>query len=110
LDKRYNKNDPVEVARIWTQRGAKLIHIIDLDAALYKNPNTDLILNIAKKHETSLQVGGGIRTPETARKVILSGADVIVTGTLIESEEDTTSSLREMISSMEEGWRERKWG
>ncbi|MGA1792355.1 MAG: geranylgeranylglyceryl/heptaprenylglyceryl phosphate synthase [Thermoplasmatota archaeon] len=55
-------------------------------------------------------VGGGIRTPETARKVILSGADIIVTGTLIESEEDTTSSLKKMISSMEEGWRERKWG
>ncbi|MGA1866104.1 MAG: geranylgeranylglyceryl/heptaprenylglyceryl phosphate synthase [Thermoplasmatota archaeon] len=55
-------------------------------------------------------VGGGIRTPGSARTTILHGADIVVTGTLIESEADTTSLLRKMIASMEEGWRERNWG
>ena len=46
-------------------------------------------------------VGGGIKTPAAARDTVMNGADIIVTGTLIESDEDTTTSLREMIGSME---------
>lgn len=44
-------------------------------------------------------VGGGIRTKEDARKVAQAGADIIVTGTLVEN----TSNIKEKISEIVEG-------
>ncbi|MBN1389500.1 MAG: geranylgeranylglyceryl/heptaprenylglyceryl phosphate synthase [Candidatus Thermoplasmatota archaeon] len=70
----------------------------------------DIIQAVRSAVDIPVIVGGGIRTPGSARSTVLHGADMIVTGTLVESNADTTSSLREMIASMEEGWRERKWG
>jgi phosphoglycerol geranylgeranyltransferase len=44
-------------------------------------------------------VGGGIRTRENARKVAQAGADIIVTGTVVEN----TSNIKEKISEIVEG-------
>jgi phosphoglycerol geranylgeranyltransferase len=44
-------------------------------------------------------VGGGIRTGEAARKVAQAGADIIVTGTVVEN----TSHIKEKISEIVEG-------
>jgi len=57
-----------------------------------------------------LIVGGGIRSPEAARMAVMSGADIIVTGTMVETEDDTTSAVRELVAAMEEGWRARDTG
>ena len=43
-----------------------------------------------------LIVGGGIRTPESARKVIEAGADIVVTGTFVE----TSQSLKEEMTAL----------
>ena len=34
---------PLEVARFWSSKGAELLHIIDLDAALSKGDNWDVL-------------------------------------------------------------------
>ncbi|OPX59550.1 MAG: Geranylgeranylglyceryl phosphate synthase [Methanobacterium sp. PtaB.Bin024] len=44
-------------------------------------------------------VGGGIRTGEAAQKVAQAGADIIVTGTVVEN----TSNIKEKISEIVEG-------
>lgn len=44
-------------------------------------------------------VGGGIRTGEAAKKVSKAGADIIVTGTVVEN----TSNIKEKISEIVEG-------
>jgi len=57
--------------------GAKRIHIIDIDAALDKGNNLDLILEIVKdltERGIETQVGGGLRDPITIRRVIEAGA------------------------------------
>jgi phosphoribosylformimino-5-aminoimidazole carboxamide ribotide isomerase len=75
-------DDPAEVAKEFRQAGADYIHIVDLDGAKAKQPvNTDVIERIAKTPGTSLQVGGGIRSLDSAAKV-LKYADRVIIGTV----------------------------
>lgn len=78
----YETRDPLSMARIWTEQGADRLHIIDLDAALGKGSNKELIREIAKSVDTSLQVGGGIRTVETARRFLDMGVERIILGSM----------------------------
>jgi phosphoglycerol geranylgeranyltransferase len=54
-----------------------------------------------------LIVGGGIKHRDQARELARAGADVIVTGNIIE-ERGAASTLREIIGGIEEGIDERK--
>jgi phosphoribosylformimino-5-aminoimidazole carboxamide ribotide isomerase len=76
----YSVTSPVEAALEWKSRGARLVHIIDLDAALGKQPNTETILEIAEM--VPLQVGGGIRSVETAKKLLDGGVQRIILGSM----------------------------
>ena len=58
-------------------------------------PVPDAIISAVKNAtEVILIVGGGIRTPQAASKAVAAGADIIVTGTLVE----TSNRLKEDIS------------
>jgi phosphoglycerol geranylgeranyltransferase len=46
-----------------------------------------------------LIVGGGIRTPEAASSVAKAGADIVVTGTVVERTKDG-ESLRKIIEAV----------
>lgn len=75
-------DDPAEVAKEFKQAGAAYIHIVDLDGAKAKQPvNTDVIKRIAKTSGISLQVGGGIRSLDSAAE-ILKYADRVIIGTI----------------------------
>ncbi|HID71584.1 MAG TPA: geranylgeranylglyceryl/heptaprenylglyceryl phosphate synthase, partial [Thermoplasmata archaeon] len=47
-----------------------------------------------------LIVGGGIRTPEQAKIVAESGADIVVTGTVVEESGASSSLLSEIIRAV----------
>ncbi|MDR0911911.1 MAG: geranylgeranylglyceryl/heptaprenylglyceryl phosphate synthase [Methanobrevibacter sp.] len=47
-----------------------------------------------------LVVGGGIRTADDAYEVAISGADVIVTGTVVEETDDVESKISEIIEAI----------
>jgi phosphoglycerol geranylgeranyltransferase len=47
-----------------------------------------------------LIVGGGIRDPETARSIAGAGADIIVTGTVVEENDDVEYVLREIVMAL----------
>lgn len=55
-----------------------------------------------------LIVGGGIRNGETAKEIVKAGADIIVTGTIVEESSDVERELRSIINGMRMGFRERK--
>lgn len=59
----------------------------------------EMIAAVAKHCSLPLIVGGGIRTPEEARKKVLAGANFIVTGTVFESK-GNTSLLKEFAEAI----------
>ena len=74
--------DPVERAREWERRGARAIHVVDLDGAQTGRPvQLDLVCRIANSVGVPLQVGGGVRALEDLRSLREVGATRIVMGT-----------------------------
>ena len=61
------------------------VHVIDLDAAMGKGSNKDIIRDICS--ELKCRVGGGIRTVGKAREIISLGADKIIVGSQAFSED-----------------------
>lgn len=74
--------DPLAVARMWESMGAPLIHVVDLDAALGRGDNMEVISGVICGVNIPVQVGGGIRSIERARRLIDMGAERIVIGSL----------------------------
>lgn len=74
--------DPVEMASIWVSRGAKRIHIADLDGAFQGKPgNLDKLERIRKLIKVPIQIGGGIRSMESIHAAFKAGADRVILGT-----------------------------
>jgi phosphoribosylformimino-5-aminoimidazole carboxamide ribotide isomerase len=76
------ENDPFKVAVDWQKRGAKRLHLIDLDGAFAGAPvNSELVAAVCRELSIPVQIGGGIRTLETAQAYAETGADRIIIGT-----------------------------
>ncbi len=76
-------DNPVEVAEMWVKKGAKVLHVIDLDGAFKgRLRHEDIILEIRKRLDVEIQVGGGIRSIETAKRLLEFGIDRIILGTI----------------------------
>jgi phosphoribosylformimino-5-aminoimidazole carboxamide ribotide isomerase len=74
--------DPVERAREWERRGARAIHVVDLDGAREGRPvQLNLVQTMARSVDVPLQVGGGVRSLEDLRAVRGAGASRVVIGT-----------------------------
>ncbi len=73
---------PVEAAKRWRDEGAGKLHIIDLDAAFALGNNQDVIAEVAKNVKLPIQVGGGIRSVETAEKLFQTGITQVILGAL----------------------------
>ncbi|WP_320047882.1 1-(5-phosphoribosyl)-5-[(5-phosphoribosylamino)methylideneamino]imidazole-4-carboxamide isomerase [uncultured Ilyobacter sp.] len=73
---------PWEVAKGFEEKGAEWIHLVDLDGAKDgENKNLDVIKKIREVVNVKLQLGGGIRTLETAEMLLNMGIDRIILGT-----------------------------
>src|SRR4029079_3204802 len=74
--------DVTEVAGRWQQKGAGLIHVVDLNGAVDGEPkNLPHIESVMKTVRVKVQVGGGIRTIETIRRYLNAGVSRVVLGT-----------------------------
>ena len=76
---RYS-DDPVKVAGQWREQGADLVHVVDLSGAKTGVPDRR-IWRVMSEAGIPYQVGGGIRTAETARAALAAGAQRVVMGT-----------------------------
>ena len=75
-------NNPAKVAKIWEDKGAKILHIVDLDGALEgRSKNLDVIQEIVKSVNIPVQLGGGIRSLDTIRELLDMGVDRVILGT-----------------------------
>ena len=70
----YDDN-PLEVAVAWEKRGAKKLHVIDLDGAFEGTPqNSSLVESILLNVRIPTQVGGGVRSPRPVDRYLSAGA------------------------------------
>jgi phosphoribosylformimino-5-aminoimidazole carboxamide ribotide isomerase len=74
-------DDPVEVARGWTQQGFRRLHLVDLDAATGRGSNAMLVEEILRDVDATFQVGGGVRESDDVERLLRDGAEWVVVGT-----------------------------
>ncbi len=76
-------DDPVGMADHWVSLGTKRLHLVDLDGAFAGKPvNHEAIERIAKNHpQLTIQLGGGIRSPEIIEAYLTAGVDYVIIGT-----------------------------
>lgn len=86
--------DPVSVALDFENRGAKRLHVVDLDGAA-GNPkkNLSIIRKICKSIQIPIECGGGIRDLKTAEMFIDSGVTEVILGTIVIKNPDKTREL-----------------
>lgn len=76
--------EPVSIARFWYAKGAKLLHVIDLEGAFVGAPcNLNIVTKIVRAVNIPIQLGGGIRDIKTIKKVLSKGVDRVVLGTAV---------------------------
>jgi phosphoribosylformimino-5-aminoimidazole carboxamide ribotide isomerase len=75
-------NTPLEAARHWADLGAQTLHFVDLDAALGSGDNRAAIEAMARGVNVTTEVGGGVRSVETAERW-LEVVDRVVLGTVV---------------------------
>ncbi|MHA3916763.1 imidazole glycerol phosphate synthase subunit HisF [Halovulum sp. GXIMD14793] len=70
--------DPVEAARAYDAAGADELCFLDI-AATQENRGTmyDLVVRTAEQCFMPLTIGGGVRTPQDVRNLLLAGADKV---------------------------------
>jgi phosphoribosylformimino-5-aminoimidazole carboxamide ribotide isomerase len=73
---------PLEAAQHWIGLGAKMVHLVDLDAATGAGSNFELIQSMTKELNVPVEVGGGVRSLEVARTLIQGGVGRIIIGTV----------------------------
>jgi phosphoribosylformimino-5-aminoimidazole carboxamide ribotide isomerase len=73
--------DPVALAKDWEKRGARMIHVVDLDAAFGTGSNRGVVQKIVKAVGVPVQFGGGVRSDEAIGDAVKLGAARIVCGT-----------------------------
>jgi phosphoribosylformimino-5-aminoimidazole carboxamide ribotide isomerase len=92
-------DDPVEAAKHWTEQGAELLHIVDLNGAIAGHPvHKKEISAICKAVKVRVQLGGGIRSPQAAEEALGLGVERIVLGTAAYKDRDLFLSICKKFS------------
>lgn len=82
-------NNPIEIARDFEAKGAKFIHMVDLEGAKDgTTPNLEIVAQVAKETGLFVEIGGGIRSMETLEKYFGAGVDRAILGTSAVTDEE----------------------
>ena len=76
--------DPAAMARNWVNKGARRVHLVDLNGAFAGKPkNEQAIRKILKEigSEVDVQLGGGIRDLDTIERYLDAGLRYVIIGT-----------------------------
>jgi phosphoglycerol geranylgeranyltransferase len=79
--------------------GFKLLYL-EAGSGAPKPVGCNVIKSIKESIKIPVIVGGGIRDYEQAKSIIDAGADIIVTGTVIEKHENPYNALKDIISAI----------
>ncbi len=76
--------DPVAMARRWSEAGARRLHIVDLNGAIAGRPKNEKVIRAmiqAVGDRTPIEIGGGIRDLDTIESYLDAGVHYVVIGT-----------------------------
>ena len=76
--------DPAEMARSWVDKGARRLHLVDLNGAFAGKPKNELAIRKILREvgsEIDVQLGGGIRDLDTIERYLDAGLRYVIIGT-----------------------------
>lgn len=76
--------DPAKMARSWVDKGARRVHLVDLNGAFAGQPKNELAIRKILKEigtEVDVQLGGGIRDLDTIERYLDAGLRYVIIGT-----------------------------
>jgi phosphoribosylformimino-5-aminoimidazole carboxamide ribotide isomerase len=76
--------DPAAMARSWVNKGARRLHLVDLNGAFAGKPKNELAIRQILKEvggEIDVQLGGGIRDLDTIERYLDAGLRYVIIGT-----------------------------
>lgn len=75
-------DDPAHQAELFAESGAQHLHVVDLDGAFAgRSVNGEAVRGIVSRFPGHVQLGGGIRTPESVEQWFDLGVSRVVIGT-----------------------------
>ena len=76
-------DDPVQMAGKWVSKGARRLHVVDLNGAFAGTPvNGEIVKAIARAYPSlPIQIGGGIRDLDSVQFYIDAGVSYVIIGT-----------------------------
>jgi phosphoribosylformimino-5-aminoimidazole carboxamide ribotide isomerase len=83
-DETVFSEDPVEVAMGWVERGARRLHLVDLNGAVAGRPRNEAVIKAiidAVGPRVPVQLGGGIRDLDTIERYLDDGISYVIIGT-----------------------------
>jgi phosphoglycerol geranylgeranyltransferase len=99
LVKRNDVQTAVKYAIAAEYFGMKLFYI-EAGSGASESAMPQMIKAVKENISIPLIVGGGVRTPATARELCFAGADIIVTGTILEETKDVEELLSKIIKEI----------
>lgn len=85
-------DDPVETARRFEAAGAKVIHVVDLDAARGHGHNRSQIRRICRAVRATVEVGGGIRSETEVAQLQEIGVKRLIVGTVLAQKPESAAA------------------
>ena len=76
--------DPAAMARNWVNKGARRVHLVDLNGAFAGKPKNEAAIRAILKDvgsEVDVQLGGGIRDLDTIERYLDAGLRYVIIGT-----------------------------
>lgn len=90
--------DPCLLLRRYADAGAQLVHVVDLAAARDGRLDADLVSRLTgATSDTGVQIAGGIRSPDDARRAVELGATRVVVGTAALSADGCVEELVDVL-------------
>ncbi len=91
--------DPVKMAKLWRVQNARVLHLVDLDAARGGSAdcqdNRAVIAEVCQALDIPVQLGGGIRTMEDVEAALALGVYRVILGTAAVRNPDLVSEAVE---------------
>ncbi len=88
-------DNPVDTAKVWEEKGAKHLHIVDLDGAFEGKPkNYKIVERIVKSVSIPVEFGGGLRSFEAVKVMFDIGVERVVIGSMAyQNRKETEKSI-----------------